>query len=740
MNLSSRVADHYFRSLEASASGTGMEGDTNDMLEEFIGFLKPATDPSPHHSSSSGDDAPFLAVSVFEALAIVIPALIIMLFTIIGNCLVIAAVFTYRPLKQSQNMYMVSLAVADITVAMFVMPFNVIYSIRGRWDFGLDTCKAWLTFDIMCCTASILNLCAIALDRYQAIHDPINYAQKRTLRRVLIGILLVWLISALISIPPLLGWNDWPETFTATSPCTLTSEKGFVVYSSSGSFFIPLIIMSIVYIKIFVATRRRLRARTTAATNALSDMKATMSHVKDGRTQQGSVSDPRDEESELVQLSHIQLQQQGVKGPQNLQPLHRKQQLNSSAKSGSSSSNSACVQTVMTRFESSSSSRASDGVTWHSPAVALPAQPQNKSRDLTAGVVDHCPVSVVKIAIEKNSSSISSSQDDFTLIMPPVQSNASHETNGRVKGRRGRDGGGGEEEEARDETRDSMKNKGRRFRSMSPSDSRKNGGQKESNSGTALTADQEDGVISSRDDEGTRTIVDANHSEAAGRRFTPSHWETDGPLDGKGSHNPITDSGHDVVEAESSASRWGEADGEEDETMDDAAESSHHKRMIEPSCNTRTSRSRHTTPDESKLPQIPSLQQIQLETKEEKDEVRNVCAIPSSSVSASSRVNFDRRKNEEDDVIDVEAAIGAEEEDGEEEEANDARDDEDRDDIIFRSTMDQTVTRLSVPGSKLASSNIVSGFPISRSFSPPISLLLHYLVLITSRAAATTEG
>lgn len=41
--------------------------------------------------------------------------------------------------------------------------------------------------------------------------------------------------------------------------CELTTEKAFVVYSASGSFFVPLLIMMIVYLKIFMAARRRIR-------------------------------------------------------------------------------------------------------------------------------------------------------------------------------------------------------------------------------------------------------------------------------------------------------------------------------------------------------------------------------------------------------------------------------------------------------------------------------------------------
>lgn len=143
----------------------------------------------------------------------------------------------------------------------------------GKWIFGIYVCKMWLTSDVLCCTASILNLCAIALDRYWAITDPINYARKRTVKRVTMMITITWVLSAIISSPPLLGWNDWPEVFDVNTPCQLTSEKGYVIYSSSGSFYIPLFIMTLVYVQIYIATKRRLRERARASKlNAVKDI------------------------------------------------------------------------------------------------------------------------------------------------------------------------------------------------------------------------------------------------------------------------------------------------------------------------------------------------------------------------------------------------------------------------------------------------------------------------------------
>ncbi|KAL3982985.1 7 transmembrane receptor (rhodopsin family) protein [Acanthocheilonema viteae] len=184
---------------------------------------------------------------------------IIIMITIVGNSLVVISVFSYRPLKKVQNYFLVSLAASDLCVATFVMPLHVVKFIAGgRWLLGMTLCHIFTTADIMLCTSSILNLCAIALDRYWAIHDPINYVHKRTLKFVCRTIAVVWLASACISVPPIIGWNDWSSESLKTH-CELTTEKAFVVYSASGSFFVPLVVMVIVYVKIFLAARQRIR-------------------------------------------------------------------------------------------------------------------------------------------------------------------------------------------------------------------------------------------------------------------------------------------------------------------------------------------------------------------------------------------------------------------------------------------------------------------------------------------------
>ncbi|XP_034485951.1 probable G-protein coupled receptor No18 [Drosophila innubila] len=207
-----------------------------------------------------------LAVAIF---------LLLILVTVIGNMLVILSVLTTRRLRTVTNCFVMSLAVADLLVGIFVMPPAVALHVIGSWQLGWTLCDIWIFFDILLCTASILSLCAISLDRYLAVTQPLTYSKKwRCKRLALLMILGVWLLAFVITCPPMLGWyepgrNRHQQDFV---DCRYNQNKGYVVYSAMGSFFIPLTVMLYVYVRIgYVLTSRRAQMVHDANTERTAD-------------------------------------------------------------------------------------------------------------------------------------------------------------------------------------------------------------------------------------------------------------------------------------------------------------------------------------------------------------------------------------------------------------------------------------------------------------------------------------
>lgn len=131
-------------------------------------------------------------MAILKAIPVVLILSSIVVLCICGNILVILSIFTFRPLRTVQNFFIVSLAFSDMLVAIIVMPFHIVTHILKRWIFGKEKknnkifrkikdnfllgqifCQVFVTSDVLLCTASILNLCAIAV-RYRFE----NYIEK----------------------------------------------------------------------------------------------------------------------------------------------------------------------------------------------------------------------------------------------------------------------------------------------------------------------------------------------------------------------------------------------------------------------------------------------------------------------------------------------------------------------------------------------------------------------------------
>lgn len=254
---------------------------------------------------------------------------IINVAVILGNVLVILAVFASAKLRTVTNFIIMSLAVADLLVGIAVLPYSITLEVLEVWIFGHIWCQIWLAVDVWMCTASILNLVAISVDRYLAITRPVHYRSIMTSRRVKLLIASVWILSFIICFPPLVGWNDDSKSKTneksevnatidqdvetddmfreldlsqlsmflnesfiqvndsvvfsnvtnqieidltqtdsennlinrcSAAECTLIGNKGYVIYSALGSFYIPMLVMLFFYWRIYRAALQTSRA------------------------------------------------------------------------------------------------------------------------------------------------------------------------------------------------------------------------------------------------------------------------------------------------------------------------------------------------------------------------------------------------------------------------------------------------------------------------------------------------
>ncbi|KAJ0055673.1 hypothetical protein NL108_009628, partial [Boleophthalmus pectinirostris] len=173
--------------------------------------------------------------------------LVIIALTIGGNILVILAVSLEKKLQNATNFFLRSLAVADMLVGILVMPISLINILYDyAWPLPLSLCPIWIYLDVLFSTASIMHLCAISLDRYVAIRNPIEHSRFNSRTKAMLKIAAVWTISIGVSMPiPVIGLHNEDKVFVNGS-CVLNEER-FMLIGSFVAFFIPLVIMVVTY-------------------------------------------------------------------------------------------------------------------------------------------------------------------------------------------------------------------------------------------------------------------------------------------------------------------------------------------------------------------------------------------------------------------------------------------------------------------------------------------------------------
>ncbi|XP_024293784.1 5-hydroxytryptamine receptor 1D [Oncorhynchus tshawytscha] len=208
---------------------------------------------SPKTSEAHWDEAILLGLQISLSAILAI----ITLATVLSNAFVIATIFLTRKLHTPANFLIGSLAVTDLLVSILVMPISIVYTVSKTWSLGQIVCDIWLSSDITFCTASILHLCVIALDRYWAITDALEYSKRRTMRRAGLMIAVVWVISISISIPPLF-WRQAKANEEVMECLVNTDQISYTLYSTFGAFYVPTVLLIILYGRIYVAARSRI--------------------------------------------------------------------------------------------------------------------------------------------------------------------------------------------------------------------------------------------------------------------------------------------------------------------------------------------------------------------------------------------------------------------------------------------------------------------------------------------------
>ena len=182
---------------------------------------------------------------------------LIAILTIIGNFLVLLAIRKNRRLQTTTNVFIGSLAFADLLVGILVEPMAVLsYKGLPRDFYGCVLVNSSLVLLTQC---SVNGLVMVAIDRFFAIKMPFLYTKYFTSRFALFLTLIGWIVAIIVGMVPMMGWNLGPTDDGVCSFIGVIDLKYMVYFNFFGCIIPPLLFMSAVNAYIYTAILRQLK-------------------------------------------------------------------------------------------------------------------------------------------------------------------------------------------------------------------------------------------------------------------------------------------------------------------------------------------------------------------------------------------------------------------------------------------------------------------------------------------------
>ena len=171
------------------------------------------------------------------------------LLALAGNLLVFLALYRNRRLRTITNLYVMSLAVADVIAATFLSPFRAIASGSRRWPFSYNFAQFPGFIRLVWVGVSVCSHVLTAVNRYFCVVKPQRYSIFFSRKKAILSIILVWLVMCVISLTGALGlqfiylWN--PNSISLNG--ILKSDKKIgktvnIVFSCFGSLSISMVV------------------------------------------------------------------------------------------------------------------------------------------------------------------------------------------------------------------------------------------------------------------------------------------------------------------------------------------------------------------------------------------------------------------------------------------------------------------------------------------------------------------
>ncbi|XP_006834573.1 PREDICTED: melatonin receptor type 1A [Chrysochloris asiatica] len=190
----------------------------------------------------------------------------ILIFTIVvdilGNLLVILSVYRNKKLRNAGNIFVVSLAVADLVVAVYPYPLVLTSIFNNGWNLGYLHCQISAFLMGLSVIGSVFNITGIAINRYCYICHRLKYDKLYSNKNSLCFVFLIWMLTLVAIMPNLhIGTLQYDSRIYS---CTFAQSvsSAYTIAVVVFHFIIPMIIVIFCYLRIWILVlqvRRRVK-------------------------------------------------------------------------------------------------------------------------------------------------------------------------------------------------------------------------------------------------------------------------------------------------------------------------------------------------------------------------------------------------------------------------------------------------------------------------------------------------
>ncbi|XP_077595428.1 pyroglutamylated RF-amide peptide receptor [Stigmatopora nigra] len=209
---------------------------------------------------------------------VIIYALIFVL-ALSGNSLVISVVVKKRGVHTATDIFICSLAVSDLLITFFCVPFTLLQNITSQWFGGVLVCKTVPFVQTTAVVTCILTMTCIAIERYLGIVFPLRIRQQSTSKRAYTMLGVVWLSSVIVGSPMLFVQQlivKYDFVYDNHHVCcqeiwrSVSDRQAYTTFIMVALFLLPLATMLFLYTRIAFELWIRKRVGDSSVLNTMN--------------------------------------------------------------------------------------------------------------------------------------------------------------------------------------------------------------------------------------------------------------------------------------------------------------------------------------------------------------------------------------------------------------------------------------------------------------------------------------